>query len=479
MSHHPVTEAPPTVPDREFKPQLTLLDGVMLVVGAMIGSGIFIVSADIARNMNSSGGLLFVWAATGAITLFGALSYGELAAAMPRAGGQYVFLREGLNPMMGFLYGWTLFMVIQTGTIAAVAVAFSRFLGVFFPSVTPDVFLSFGRLTLPSGLGQIELGLSPQRVVAILMIAVLTWVNIRGLREAKWVQNTFTFAKTGALIALILVGITIGRNTDAITRNFSDMFLGMPSGNTLLLAFGAAMVGSLFASDAWNNVTFAAAEVKNPSRNLPLALALGTATVTVLYLLANLAYLSVLPLEQLQNAPQDRVGTLMLQTVFGDVGAYLMAAAILVSTFGCNNGLILAGSRVYYAMAKDGLFFQSVGTLSKRNVPKVALLVQGVWCALLTLTGTYGQLLDYVIFAALIFYALTTLALFRLRAKAPNMPRPYKAFGYPVVPALYMLAAASIAVILLFAKPAYSVAGLIVVLLGIPVYFIWHRRVTR
>jgi APA family basic amino acid/polyamine antiporter len=443
----------------------------------MIGSGIFIVSADIARNMNSSGGLLFVWAITGVITLFGALSYGELAAAMPRAGGQYVFLREGLSPMMGFLYGWTLFMVIQTGTIAAVAVAFSRFLGVFFPSVSPDVFLSFGQLTLPFGLGQIELGLSPQRVVGIVMIAVLTWVNIRGLREAKWVQNTFTFAKTGALIALILLGITVGRNADAITRNFSGMFLGMPSGQTMVLAFGAAMVGSLFSSDAWNNVTFAAAEVKNPSRNLPLALAIGTGTVTVLYLLANLAYLSVLPLEQLQNAPQDRVGTLMLQNIFGDVGAYMMAAAILVSTFGCNNGLILAGARVYYAMAKDGLFFQSVGTLSKRNVPKVALLVQGVWCALLTLTGTYGQLLDYVIFAALIFYALTTLALFRLRAKAPDMPRPYRAFGYPIVPALYMIAAAGIAVILLFAKPAYSVAGLIVVLLGIPVYFVWHRRV--
>jgi APA family basic amino acid/polyamine antiporter len=477
---NPQTATAPTVtqPDREFKPQLTLLDAVMLVVGSMIGSGIFIVSADIARTMDSSGGLLLVWAATGVITLFGALTYGELAAAMPRAGGQYVFLREGLNPMMGFLYGWTLFMVIQTGTIAAVAVAFSRFLGVFFPSVSPDVFLSFGQLNMPAGLGQIELGLSPQRVVGILVIAVLTWVNIRGLRESKWVQNTFTFAKTGALIALIVLGITIGRNADAIGANFSNMFAGTPSGTTLILAFGAAMVGSLFASDAWNNVTFAAAEVKNPSRNLPLALAIGTGTVTALYLLANVAYLSALPLDQLQNAPQDRVGTLMLQSVFGDVGAYLMAAAILVSTFGCINGLILAGARVYYAMAKDRLFFQSVGTLSKHNVPKIALIVQGVWTALLTLTGTYGQLLDYVIFAALIFYALTTLALFRLRAKAPDMPRPYKAFGYPIVPGFYMLAAASIAVILLFAKPAYSVAGLIVVLLGIPVYFVWRGRVT-
>jgi basic amino acid/polyamine antiporter, APA family len=340
--------------------------------------------------------------------------------------------------MMGFLYGWTLFMVIQTGTIAAVAVAFARFLGVFFPSVSPDVFLSFGTLNMPWGLGEIELGLSPQRVVAIVVIALLTWVNTRGLREAKWVQNIFTFAKTGALLALILLGITIGRNADAITTNFTGMFTGMPTGSTLLLAFGAAMVGSLFSSDAWNNVTFAAAEVKNPARNLPLALAIGTGVVTVMYLLANLAYLSALPLEQLKSAPQDRVGTLLLQSIFGGPGAYLMAGAILVSTFGCINGLILAGSRVYYAMARDGLFFESAGRLSKHNVPKIALIVQGVWTALLTLTGTYGQLLDYVIFAALIFYALTMIALFRLRAIAPDMPRPYKAFGYPVVPALYM-----------------------------------------
>lgn len=472
------TALPPTTPNTEFKAQLTLVDAIMLVVGAMIGSGIFIVSADIARNMNSSGGLLLVWVITGVITLFGALSYGELAAAMPRAGGQYVFLREGLNPMMGFLYGWTLFMVIQTGTIAAVAVAFARFLGVFFPSVSPDVFLSFGTLNMPAGLGEIQLGLSPQRVVAIFIIALLTWVNTRGLREAKWVQNIFTFAKTGALLALILLGVTIGRNTEAISANFTNMFFGMPSGSTLVLAFGAAMVGSLFSSDAWNNVTFAAAEVKNPARNLPLALAMGTAAVTMMYLLANLAYLSALPLEQLKNAPQDRVGTLLLQSIFGGPGAYLMAGAILISTFGCINGLILAGSRVYYAMARDGLFFESAGRLSKHNVPRIALIVQGIWTAMLTLTGTYGQLLDYVIFAALIFYALTMIALFRLRVIAPDMPRPYKAFGYPVVPALYMIAAAGIAVILLFAKPAYSVAGLLVVLLGIPVYFVWRNRVT-
>lgn len=464
------------VTERHFEAQLKLVDAIMLVVGAMIGSGIFIVSADIARNMNSSGGLLLVWVAAGIITMLGALSYGELAAAMPRAGGQYVFLREGLGPMTGFLYGWTLFLVIQTGTIAAVAVAFARFLGVFFPVVSPDVFLPFGTLHLPAGLGDIELGLSNQRVVAILIIAVLTWVNTRGIREAKWVQNTFTFAKTAALIALILLGIAIGRETDALSTNFSNMFSGMPSGTALVLAFGAAMVGSLFSADAWNNVTFAAAEVRNPARNLPLALAIGTGAVTLLYLLANVAYLVVLTLPELQNAPQDRVGTLMLEHIFSSAGAYLMAAAILISTFGCVNGLILAGSRVYYAMSRDGLFFKKAGELSKHNVPASSLVIQGIWTAFLTMTGTYGQLLDYVIFAALIFYALTTLALFRLRVTQPDLPRPYKAIGYPVLPGLYMFAAAGIAIILLFAKPAYSFSGLFIVLLGIPVYFIWRKN---
>ena len=472
------TLAPRTTETNQFQAQLTLVDAVMLVVGAMIGSGIFIVSADIARTMHSPGGLLLVWLVTGIITLFGALSYGELAAAMPRAGGQYVFLREGLGPMTGFLYGWTLFMVIQTGTIAAVAVAFSKFLSVFFPAVSPDVFLSLGTLHLPKGLGDIQLGLSNQRVVAIVIVALLTWVNTRGIREAKWVQNVFTFAKTAALAALVLLGLTIGRNANAISTNFHDMFAGMPSGTTLLLAFGAAMVGSLFSSDAWNNVTFAAAEVRNPARNLPLALAIGTATVTGLYLLANVAYLMVMPLTDIANAPQDRVGTLMLQNIFGNAGSYLMAAAILVSTFGCINGLILAGARVYYAMSRDGLFFKTAGKLSKRDVPFSSLVIQGVWTAFLTLTGTYGQLLDYVIFAALIFYVLTMVALFRLRATRPDMERPYRAFGYPVIPGLYMLAAGTIAVILLFAKPAYSVSGLFIVLLGIPVYFIWRKSAT-
>jgi APA family basic amino acid/polyamine antiporter len=482
----PPARAAHVSPEAEFKRGLSLIDATMLVVGSMIGSGIFIVSADISRTMNSPGGLLLVWVATLVITVFGALSYGELAAAMPRAGGQYVFLREGLGHLPGFLYGWTLFMVIQTGTIAAVAVAFSRFLGVFIPAVSPDLFVSFGKLPMPGG--EIELGLSPQRVVGIVIIALLTFVNMRGLREAKWIQNIFTTAKTAALLGLVLLGLTIGRNAEAIRGNFSHMFADMPSGSqavsflglelalpALLLAFGASMVGSLFSADAWNNVTFAAAEVERPQRNLPIALALGTGSVTLLYVLANVAYLNVLKLSEIQNAPQDRVGTLALEHIFGPVGAYLMAGAILISTFGCINGLILAGARVYYAMARDGVFFERAGRISpKTHVPVWALGVQGVWTAFLTLTGSYGQLLDYVIFAALIFYVATMFALFALRRKRPEMERPYRAFGYPVIPALYLLAALAIAVVLLVAKPQYSFAGLFIVVLGIPVYYIWR-----
>jgi APA family basic amino acid/polyamine antiporter len=405
---------------------------------------------------------------------------------MPRAGGQYVFLREGLSPMWGFLYGWTLFVVIQTGTIAAVAVAFARFLGVFVPAVNDRLFLPMGKVPVPGG--SIELGLSSQRVVGIVIIALLTFVNMRGLREAKWIQNIFTTAKTAALLGLVILGLTIGRNAEAIAGNFSHFWADMPHGTTptpflgmtlafpaILLAFGAAMVGSLFSADAWNNVTFAAAEVERPQRNLPIALAVGTGGVTLLYVLANFAYLSVLKLSQIQNAPQDRVGTLALQHIFGDVGAYLMAGAILVSTFGCINGLILAGARVYYAMARDGVFFERAGRISPRtHVPVWALGVQGVWTAFLTLTGSYGQLLDYVIFAALVFYVATMMALFALRRKRPEMERPYRAFGYPVIPGLYMLSALGIAVILLFAKPEYTFAGLIIVLLGIPVYYVWR-----
>jgi APA family basic amino acid/polyamine antiporter len=462
-------------PESELRRGLKLFDATLLVVGSMIGSGIFIVSADIARNMGSPGGLLAVWVATAVLTVFGALSYGELAAAMPRAGGQYVFLREGLGPLWGFLYGWTLFLVIQTGTIAAVAVAFARFLAVFFPALSPDVFLSFGRVPMPGG--AIELGLSPQRIAAIAVVVLLTAVNMRGLREGKWVQNTFTVAKTAALLGLILLGVTIGRNAEAIRANFGDFFTGSPQGTALVLAFGAAMVGSLFAADAWNNVTFTAAEVENPRRNLPRALAIGTGTVTLLYVLANVAYLMVLTLPEIQNAPQDRVGTVAAQEIFGATGLYLMAAAILISTFGCVNGLVLQGARVYYAMAKDRLFFSPAGYISPHtHVPTYALLFQGIWISALTLTGTYGQLLDYVIFAALVFYVLTIISLFVLRARRPEMERPYRAWGYPIVPGFYLIAASAVGIILLITKPVYTFAGLLLVLLGVPVYVLWHLR---
>jgi basic amino acid/polyamine antiporter, APA family len=492
-----VAERAAVQPQAEFVKALTLTDATMLVAGSMIGSGIFIVSADIARAVGSPFWLLTAWVMTGVITLLGALAYGELAAMFPRAGGQYVFLRESMGPLMGFLYGWTLFVVIQTGTIAAVAVAFGRFLGVLWPAITPDRFSWFPRADVcvrvlgcsdPSA--AIQLGLTPQRLIALASIWLLTWVNLRGIREGKLVQTTFTVAKTGALALLILLGLTVGRNATALADNFSDgRFIGDVSvTSAFVLAFGTALVGSLFSSDAWNNVTFAAAEVQNAKRNLPLALALGTGLVTVLYILANVAYLNVLPLHGtpeaatvlgrgIQHATQDRVGTAAAEVIFGAAGSTIMAAAILVSTFGCNNGLILAGARVYYAMARDGLFFRRVGQLNERRVPAAGLIVQSIWVSLLCLTGTYGQLLNYVIFAALIFYALTTIGLFILRAKRPDVERPYKAVGYPVLPALYVALASLVAVILLVAPRTRTEAfsGLVLVLIGVPVYFLWRK----
>ena len=473
-----------------FVKAMTLTDATMLVAGSMIGSGIFIVSADIARSIPSPFWLLVAWVVTGVMTLLGALAYGELAAMYPRAGGQYVFLRESMGPLVGFLYGWTLFLVIQTGTIAAVAVAFGRFLGVLVPSIGPDRFAWFPRLDFAISGGAVEAGLSPQRLIALVAIWVLTWINIRGVREGKMVQTTLTVVKTVALAALVLLGLTIGRNADAIAANFAPgRFVGsIPMDSVFVLAFGAALVGSLFSSDAWNNVTFAAAEVKNPQRNLPLSLLLGTGLVSLLYVLANVAYLNTLPLvgsadgatviaRGIQHATQDRVGTAAAEVLFGSSGTILMASAILLSTFGCANGLILAGARVYYAMARDGLFFRRVGTLNTHAVPAAGLVVQSIWVSLLCLTGTYGQLLNYVIFAALVFYVLTTIGLFILRAKRPDADRPYRAVGYPALPALYMLLAAAVAVILLIAPKTRTEAlsGLVLVLVGIPVYFIWRR----
>jgi len=476
--------------DGDFKRGLGLLDSTMIVIGSMIGSGIFIVSADIARTVGSPGLLLVVWLITGLITVTGALSYGELAGMMPHAGGQYVYLREAYNPLVGFLYGWTSFLVIQTGTIAAVAVAFARFTAVLVPSLgEQNILLQIGKFHL-----------SAAQLFAILSIIVLTYVNSRGLREGKFVQNVFTIAKTAALIGLILLGILIGRNAQAIDANLAHFWdatwtsmskgkivsVESLSGLMLLAAVGTSMVGSLFSSDAWNNITFTAGEVINPKRNIPLSLALGTGIVTLLYILANVAYILVLPVlgspdatdllgRGIQFASSDRVGTAAVTMVFGEPAAVIMAVLIMVSTFGCNNGLILAGARVYYAMAKDGVFFQKVGELSDRSVPTTALIIQGIWASLLCLSGTYGDLLDYVIFAVLVFYILTVIGIFILRKKRPDAERPYKAFGYPVLPALYVLCASAIAVDLLIFKTEYSGSGLLIVLLGIPVFYIWKK----
>lgn len=476
----------------EFVKALTLTDATMLVAGSMIGSGIFIVSADISRTVGSPGWLLIAWLLTGVITVLGALAFGELAAMYPRAGGMYTFLRESMGPMMGFLYGWTLFLVIQTGTIAAVGVGFGKFLGVLVPSIGAERYSWFPQANVRYGASTIELGLSPQRLIALLSIWVITWINLRGVREGKWVQTVLTFLKTALLAALILLGLTIGRNADAVAANFGagQFFAGSPDFSTLfVITFGSALTGSLFSADSWHAPTFAAAEVQNPTRNLPRALLYGTGLVSVLYLMANVSYLMVLPLHGvadgatavargIDHATQDRVATAMMETVFGSNGALIMAGAILVSAFGCNNGLILSGARVYWAMAKDGLFFKRAGTLSTNGVPAFALVIQSVWTSALCLTGTYNQLLDYVVFAALIFYALTTVGLFLLRVQRPDEPRPYRAVGYPVLPALYILAAAGVAVTLLIADKTrvQAISGLAIVLLGIPVYLIWRPR---
>ena len=502
-----VTAAPASDPG--FVRGLGLFDSTMIVVGSMIGSGIFIVSADISRQTGSAGGLLVAWIITGVLTIAAALSYGELAAMMPRAGGQYVYLRESYSPLWGFLYGWTLFLVIQSGTIAAVAVAFARFLGVIVPAVSPTSWI-----VPPIRVSaKYAVSLSWQQLVGILLILALTAANTRGLRLGKWIQNVFTSAKTVALVALIVLGVFVGRNAAAMHANFSNLWairdaqvihpgaeflrswvpsLTAAAGAAgLLVAFGVAQVGSLFSADAWNNITFTAGEVKNPRRDVPLSLALGTVIVITLYLLANVAYLLTLPLAQIQTAPDDRVATATLNAIFGNAGAGMMAVAIMVSTFGCANGLILAGARVYYAMARDGLFFRSIGTLNKHRVPSKGLVLQGLWAALLVLARTrlvdpatgavtygnlYSDLLDYVVFAALTFYVLTIFGVFVLRRKRPDAERPYRAFGYPVVPALYMVVAVAIMLVLILYKTQTTWPGLLIVLLGIPVYVFWSRQ---
>ena len=461
----------------EFVKAMSRLDATALVAGAMIGSGIFIVSADIVRQVHTPGLLLLVWTISGVVTVLGALTYGELAAMFPHAGGQYVYLREAISPLFGYLYGWTLFMVIQTGTIAAVAVAFARFTAVLFPALSPDVFVG-GTVQLPSG--PIEVGLSAQRVFAILSIVVLTWINYWGVRTAAFIQTSLTFIKVATLVALVLLGAVLFRKPEVVAANFNMAFL--PEGGSLLMllpAIGAAMVGTLFAMDAWNNVGFAADELKNPAKDIPIAMGLGTLTVTVLYLLSNVAYLSVLPADAIANAAQDRVGTAALQAMFGPAGLYLMAIAIMISTFGCNNGLILSGARVYYAMARDNLFFRRTGTLHPvHKTPTFGLVIQAVWISVLCVSGTYSQLLDYVIFAAVLFYMLTAVGLFALRVRRPHAERPVRAPGYPWLPGAYVLLTALIGVDLLFKKPQYTWPGLMIVALGVPVYYLW-RAVTR
>lgn len=481
---------------------LGLFDSTMIVAGSMIGSGIFIVSSDIAHQVQSPGLLILVWIASGVMTVIAALSYGELAAAMPHAGGQYVYLRESLGQIWGFLYGWTMLLVIQTATIAAVAIAFAKFTAVIFPWFSASAWFgragTFGPWHFWFGsLGPYHVGLNRQNLLAILSIVLLTWVNTRGLRLGKIVQNVFTVTKAGALAVLVLFGFWF-TTAAARSANFSTFWRHAgwsvmhpypPDSPTRMIGtltlIGVAMVGSLFSMDAWNNVTFTAAEVKNPHRNLPLALAMGTGMVVLLYVLANFAYLRVLPLSGdphgatalargISFAADQRVATAALQVIFGPAGAILMAVAILISTFGCNNGLILSGARIYYAMAKDGVFFRSVGNISRRHVPAVALVVQCVWASLLCLSGTYSQLLDFLIFAVVIFYILTLTGLFVLRWKRPDMPRPYRAIGYPVLPAIYLVMAVFLEIQLLRYKPQYTWPGLIIVLLGVPVYAAWR-----
>jgi len=533
---------PAPVTSAGLEQRLGLFDSTMLVAGSMIGSGIFIVSAEIARDTGGAGWLLLVWGLAGLITIIGALSYGELAAMMPRAGGQYVYLREAYSPLWGFLYGWTSFLVIQTGTIAAVAVAFGKFLGVLAPRLGTGseaellglpgfagIPLSLPWLAEPITLFKKDaFTITAGQLIGVAMIAALTWWNTRGLTEGKWLQNVFTVAKIGGLIAVVVVGLTITAQPEIWKANFADSWspiehtdqfrktAGLVHAGWLavaLMVMGGAMVGALFSADAWNNVTFTAGEVRNPQRNLPLSLFCGTGLVIALYLLANVAYLSSLPVQGLDTKPlppdaaqslpenvrnivnigqqmtresvpppivhgiahadNDRVGTALMQLAAPKWGAALMAIAIMISTFGCQNGLVLQGARLTFAMARDGLFFRSVGRVNGQHVPAVALWVQAVWASLLVFTGTYGELLDYVIFAALLFYVLTVAGLFVLRIRRPDAPRPYRAFGYPLLPGLYVGLCAAVMLDLLIVKPVMTWPGLLLVLAGIPVYFLW------
>ncbi|QNA45837.1 APC family permease [Lacibacter sediminis] len=463
-----------TSTQQEFKPSLSLLDATMVVAGSMIGSGIFIVSADITRNVGSAGWLLVVWLVTGFMTLTAALSYGELSAMFPKAGGQYVYLKEAFNKLAGFLYGWSFFTVIQTATIAAVGVAFSKFTGYFIPALD----INDENILFQVGLFK----LYPAQIVSILVIALLTYINTRGINGGKAIQTVFTITKLLSLFGLIVFGLMMAAKADVWNANWSNawemnklseggMIAGV-AGSAVLGAIAASMVGSIFSSDAWNNVTFIAGEIKNPKRNIGLSLFLGTLIVTLIYVAANVMYISVLPMNEIAFAKQDRVAVAAANEIFGNVGTYVIAAMIMISTFGCINGLVLAGARVYYTMAQDGLFFKQAGTLNKNAVPQWALWAQCVWASLLCLSGQYGDLLDMISFVVVLFYVLTIIGIFVLRAKRPDIERPYKAFAYPVLPIIYIILGLTFCFFLITMKPLYAGIGFGIVLLGIPVYYI-------
>jgi APA family basic amino acid/polyamine antiporter len=486
---------------RQLAHSLGQLDATMIVIGSMIGSGIFITSAESARLVGAPGWLLMAWALAGLLTISGALCCAELAAMMPRAGGQYVFLREAYSPLFGFLFGWAMFLIIQTGTIAAVAVAFARFTGVLVPGIS-----SANYLVAPIHLGsRYAISLSTEQLVAVVIILLLTWTNTRGLELGKFVQNTFTFAKTAALIGLIVLGLVLGWGANSAARaaawwdstangwapQVAQPGLAATGTLALLMLLGRAMVGPLFAQSAWNNVTFTAGEVRDPGRSLPRALLIGCGVVVTLYLLANLAYVATLPLESIQKAPHGRVAVAAMNAVLGPIGTTLMAVAIMISTFGCNNGLILAGARVYYAMARDGLFFRGVAKLNARKAPAMALLSQGLWASFLTLPRTittdaasgavtygnvYTQLLEYIVSVDLVFYGLMVAAVIVLRRKMPNAPRPYRTWGYPIAPLIYIVLAALLILDIGYLAPSTSGIGYLLVLTGIPVYLGWRRR---
>jgi APA family basic amino acid/polyamine antiporter len=462
MSDHPTS----------FKQSLTLMDATMIVAGSMIGSGIFIVSADITRNVGSAGWLIAVWLITGFMTITAAVSYGELSGMYPKAGGQYVYLKEAFNPLAAFLYGWSFFAVIQTATIAAVGVAFAKFLAYLVPSVSEDL--------VAFDLGFLKI--SPAQLVAIVLILLLTYINTRGIKSGKLIQTTFTVTKLASLFGLILFGFIMFKG-DVWEANWADGWnlhnLGSTESLTIAAALGAiaaAMVGSIFSSDAWNNVTFIAGEIKNPQRNIGLALFLGTLIVTIIYVSTNIMYTAVLPLDEIASADKDRVAVAASNVIFGNVGTIIIALMIMVSTFGCNNGLILAGARVYYTMAKDGLFFKPAGELNKYSVPQWALWVQGIIACLWSMSGKYGQLLDMISFVVVIFYVMTIIGIFILRRKRPDIPRPYKAFGYPFLPAIYILMGVSFCILLIIYKPQFTWPGLIITLTGIPLYYIAMAR---